>query len=357
MRFYLEHGWGDSLYTPSNLGSHKQIPILANDLNIPRSLDPYKDNLFYLADGRSDFPVQEKLIRRSARAGATVFDGEILYVEKVEVDEDAIKRVELRRCNFFAYASLSLQLQKGLRGRWRHSARHEQHFTTFKAAIAQPLQPLTLGCTCVTLFEHNSEVLVALAHRSSEVLNDSDVKGVLPSFGAEANIVGHQRSRYSLLFYNYFKEFAEEFFDLEELIQMARARRAHPDWILQLPAVEAITREARSGRLTVEYLGVGINPADGGFKCALLAWFRSDSFYRQLERDLRANWESSADERNTPSVQFIPLFDPLIDEWADHDELGPMSIFAIDLARARIKEIHSRALSEELADYPVCKRE
>jgi hypothetical protein len=67
MRFYRECGLYESLYTPSNLGTKERIPILANDLAIPRALDPYKDGLFYLEDRRSNFPVQERLVRRSAK--------------------------------------------------------------------------------------------------------------------------------------------------------------------------------------------------------------------------------------------------------------------------------------------------
>jgi hypothetical protein len=255
--------------------------------------------------------------------------------------------VELRRCNYFAYASLSLQLQKALRTRGRHSVQHKRHLTTFDVAISRPLQPQVLGCGFVTLFEENGELFVALAHRSSEILNVSNTKGILPTFGAESNIVGKERSRYSLLFYNYLKEFAEEFFDLEELVEMVKARRVHPDWILRLPAVEAIAREVKNGRLTMEYLGVAISPIDGAFLCAVLAWFRPGSFYGALKRDLHANWESSPDEQNAPAVQFVPLFDPLIDELADHGEIDPGSAFAIDLARGRVKEVRGEGFGQE----------
>lgn len=344
MRFYQERGLCDSLYTPGDVGANKQIPILPGDLIIPRMVDPYKDGLFHLASSRSNFPINRKLIRRSVRAGANIFDGEIVYVERVDVEAGTIKKIELRRCSFLAFASLSLQLQRVLRARWRRRTRHVQHFASFQTAISRPLQPQVLGCTCVTLFEDGSEIFIALAHRSREVMNESAVKSALPSFGVEPNIVGHERSSYSLIFYNYFKEFAEEFFDVEELVEAAKARRAHPDWILQLPAVEAIAREARNGRLAMEYLGVAIGPADGAFKCALLVRFRSPAFYRKLERDLRANWESSHGEGNQPSVQFVPLFSPLIDEWADREEIGATSIFAIDMARRRIKEIKRTAV-------------
>ena len=347
MRFYRERGLYESLYTPSSLEIKERIPVLANDLVIPRALDPYKDDLFYLEDRKSNFPVRERLVRRSSKAGATVFDGEILYVDRVEIEEGTIKKVALRRCNYFAYASLSLQLQKALRTRGRRSMQHKRHLTTFNTAISRPLQPQALGCGVVTLFEENGELFVALAHRSPEVLNVSNIKGILPTFGAESNIVGSERSRYSLLFYNYLKEFIEEFFDLEELVEMVKARRGHPDWILQLPAAKTIAREVKNGRLTMEYLGVAINPIDGAFLCATLAWFRPGSFYHALKRDLRVNWESSPDEQNAPAVQFVPLFDPHIDEWIDQGEIDPGSAFAIDLARGRVKEIRREGLDRE----------
>jgi hypothetical protein len=119
MRFYQRKGLCDSLYTPGDLGGNKQIPILWGDLTIPRTVDPYRDGLFYLETNRSNFPVNQKLIRRSVLAGANIFDGEILYVKKVDVETDTIKRVELGSCGFFAFASLSLQLQEALRSRWR----------------------------------------------------------------------------------------------------------------------------------------------------------------------------------------------------------------------------------------------
>jgi hypothetical protein len=151
-------------------------------------------------------------------------------------------------------------------------------------AISRPLQPQTLGCVCVSLFEKNGDLLVASAKRSSEVLYASGLKSTLPTFGVEANTIGGERSRYSLLFYNYLREFAEEFFDLEELIDTINARRIHPDWILKLPAVETITHEVKKRRLITEYLGVAINPADGALVCAVLAWFQSGQFFTDLTK-------------------------------------------------------------------------
>lgn len=342
VRFYTEHGLHDSLYTPSELGKNNQIPILTAGLSVPRRLDLNRDYLFRIEDGRSSFTVNNKLLRQAVRAGAVIFGGDILYAAKVDVEDNAIARVTLRNCDYLAYASLSLQLQKALREHWLRKSRsvqHEEHLCSFRDAIASPVQPQALGCAFVTLFEGGGDVLVAMSQRSSKVLNGSSSKGVLPTCGVESNIIGGEQSRYALLFYNFLREFAEEFFDLEELVESAKARRAHPDWILQIPAVESVLREARNGRLVMEHLGVAINPLDGAFVCAVLARFRSASFRRELVRGLQANWESSHGDLNEPPIQFIPLFDPLLDKWADDGEMAPEAAFALDLARKRVKEV------------------
>lgn len=341
VRFYEEHGLRDSLYTPRELGTNKQVGILAADFSIPRRLDLDRDHLFCVESGRSNFAVHEKLLRRAVRAGATIFGGDTLYVAKVNIEEGVITKVTLRNCDYLAYASLSLQLQRALRvRRFRKfdSVQHEEHLATFQNAIANPAQPQAFGCACVTLFEGQDEALVAISQRSSQVLNGSSAKGVLPTFGVEANVIGGEQSRYALLFYNFLREFAEEFFDLEELVEAAKARRAHPDWILQIPAVESVVREARNGGLVMEHLGVAISPIDGAFVCVILARFRSASFRRELVKGLQANWESSHGEFNEPPIQFLPLFDPLLDKWVDNGDITPEAAFAIDLARKRLKE-------------------
>jgi hypothetical protein len=344
VRFYTEHGLRDSLYTPSELGKNNQIPILAANLSIPRRLDLNRDYLFLVEDSRSSFPVNNKLLRQAVRAGAVIFGGDILYVAKVDVEDDAIAGVTLRNCDYLAYASLSLQLQRMLRehrvGR-SGSPQHKEYLSTFRNAIASPVQPQALGCAFVTLFESGGDVLVAISQRSSKVLNGSNSKGVVPTCGVESNNIGGEQSRYALLFYNFLREFAEEFFDLEELVESAKARRAHPDWILQIPAVESVVREARNGRLVMEHLGVAINPLDGAFVCAVLARFRSAPFRRDLVRGLQANWESSHGDLNEPPIQFISLFDPLLDKWADDGEIAPEAAFALDLARKRMGEVRS----------------
>jgi hypothetical protein len=284
--------------------------------------------------------VNQGYISALKRADAIVFDGEALYATRITTSDSSIDRIMLRRCNYFSYASLSMQLQSSLR---RPTHRNEliitEHLRDFDTAITCPVQPQVLGHPCVTLFNgSNGDVHVAMALRSSSVLTASGMKSVLPNFGVESNMLGEARSRFSLSFYNYLREYAEEFFDYEELIDVKKARRSHPDWILNLPEVTKLMAEIDAGRFRLEYIGIGLNPADNSLLVPLLARFDSNVYMDRLLIDLRANWESSSEVMESAPIQFLPLFSPKIDEWLRNGELDPVSALALDFARCRISE-------------------
>src|SRR4029077_20821319 len=92
------------------------------------------------------------------------------------------------------------------------------------------------------------------------------------------------------------------------------------------------------GRFKLEYLGIGLNPADNSLLVPLLARFDSTVYMRRLLTDLRANWESSIEALESAPIQFLPLFSPKIDEWLRNGELDPVSALALDFARSRIRE-------------------
>lgn len=140
--------------------------------------------------------------------------------------------------------------------------------------------PQAVGCSCVSVFTTADGPVVAVARRSSAVLHSPSSIAVIPSFGLESNVVAGQESRFGLFMYNYLREFAEELFDLEELIHVATARRVHPDWNFELPQVSRVIEEVDGARVKVVSMGASINPYDGALDYALLAEFNSSDFLR-----------------------------------------------------------------------------
>jgi hypothetical protein len=145
--------------------------------------------------------------------------------------------------------------------------------------------------------------------------------------------MGSRPSSYGLTFYNFVREFAEELFDLEELVQMTRARRFDPDWMFQLPSAARVLREVSAGRVQLLRTGLGINPNDGILNCAMIAHFYSPEFFEWLCQESRLNWESAENATPVANLELLRLDDPRIDEWAARKLIDPSSIFSLDLAR------------------------
>jgi hypothetical protein len=332
--YYKKRHHLGSLYKPRLIKNTTHIPILfepGQTRMIP--VQPQNETLFNCSGSWKTFPVNNRDIRWNMRRGVRLFDGELLWVESAHQQLDGNLRLRLGRFNYFAYATLSLQLQREMLSRWRRPRLHDRFLTSFSSALGGPLQPQAVGCVCATLFESEKQLYVAVAQRSPEVLNNPDVYSLLPAFGLESNTIAGQASRYGLTFYNLAREFCEEFFNMEELIEMSSARRADPDWIFQLAPAASFVEEADSGQLHVVRTGLAINPNDGSLNCALVAHFRSPEFFRQLRSQLRINWESISDVISPAPVRFLPLDDPRLDEWAQAHQMDSSSIFTLDLAR------------------------
>jgi hypothetical protein len=297
----------------------------------------YNDQLLHL-DGmtKERFAIDRRLIRQRRAQGARIFDGEILYLKEVGQAPDGTIRLVAGNCDYFSYATLSLRLEAELRSRFHNTPLHDTHFQDAVSALAKPLRPLGIGCSCATTFRLGNEYYVAIQNRSSEVMNLSNIRAVVPTFGLESNAVGQQTSAYSLLFYNYLKEFAEEFFDLEEVIHARTARRANPDWIFELPELARVKREVKSGRLRLAWTGISVSPFGGIVNVAMLAVSTSEAFFNFIKTTTKANWEATEGGLPDPPIEYIRLDDPRIDAWVDAGLLSANSAFALDRARQRL---------------------
>jgi hypothetical protein len=173
---------------------------------------------------------------------------------------------------------------------------------------------------------------------------------LLPVFGMECDAIGGRASEYGLTFYNFVREFCEEFFDLEELVHMMASRHVDPDWIFQLPSAAAVLHEATAHRLRLRRTGFGVNPNDGILNCALIAHFTSKRFFQWLRLNCRLNWESASGSGSLTPLEFVRLDDLRLDAWVDRLEIDPSSVFALDMARKYAIGIGKHPASPTTAD-------
>jgi hypothetical protein len=333
--YYVKHGAGDRLYVPTMIAGRAPVAavggttdgfpveVLRSDGELVR-LDPKAE--------REVLPYDRRLIESQIRRGARIFDGEILYVKDRKWLDDGRLCLVAGRCNFFSYATLTLRLQEEAT-RFRSSSKYREHLMSLSPHTSARIRPQAIGCSCATVFESDSGPMLAVSNRSSEVVTAASSRATLPSFGMETNAIGGESSEYGLFYHNYVREFAEEFFDLEELVHMMMSRRSDPDWMFQLPQVKMIDDQAKSGGLDLQCMGMACNPHDGALNFIFLGHFRSVDFYRWVRRESRANWESNARTAGNAPIEFVGLFDSKIDEWVAEGHIHGCSVVSVDLAR------------------------
>jgi hypothetical protein len=311
--------------------------LVDNSWLFSRPIDPHANKMI-VANGASkeDFKVNLRAIRRRRAQGATIFDGELMYLKSISQGSNGEPILLAGVCNYYAWATLSLRLEAELRWPWRRRSLHNRFFQNAVSAASHPVQPLAIGCTCVTVFNGGDRLYVAVQNRSSEVMTDSSIRTVVPTFGLEGNVIGGRTSRFSLLYYNYFREFAEEFFDLESVIHASISRRVDPDWIFEFPELKLVEREVRADRFRLECTGISVSPVGGFMNIALLAISTSESFFNSTRRRAIANWEAARGGQEIPPIEFLELQNPKLDIWAKNGTLSPSSVFALDQARKRL---------------------
>jgi len=333
VEYYTDRGLASSLYVPKMVGPGKEIALLHDpSITFPPEIDIYRDDFLACDHTFTRFPVDKSVIRHYRRIGARLFDGEFMLAKAVTLHGDELTRLHVGRFNFFAYASICFKIQREIMSRWRRPVLHDTYLQTFRGSLGSDLQPQAVGCMAAVLVHGDDGIYLAIARRSTEVVNGPGMRSLAPVFGFECNAIGGRTSKYGLTFYNFVREFSEEFFDFEDLVDMMRSRHVDPDWIFQLPAAAAIRREAIEGRLVLRRTGVAINPNDGIVNIAVVAHFTSPSFFEQLLPEMRPNWETAGDMSAGP-IEFVKIDDPRIDEWVAKQAIDPSSVFALDLAR------------------------
>lgn len=338
--YYAEHGASGRLYIPIMVAGRNPVAAVGTTTDgFPIDILRSDGELVRLDPGaeREVLPFDRRLIESQVKRGARIFDGEILYVKDREPVGDGRIRLVAGRCNFFSYATLTLRLQEEVT-RLRSSSKYREFLAALSPDAPTEVQPQAMGCSCATVFETENGPMLAVSRRSSEVVTAASSRATLPSFGMETHALGGHASEHGLFYHNYVREFAEEFFDLEELVHMMMSRRSDPDWIFQLPQVAMIDDQVKSGNLDLQCMGMACNPHDGALNFILLGHFRSADFYRWVRRESRANWESNANSPGDAPIEFIGLFDRKIDDWVDEGHIHGCSVVSIDLARQYLSQ-------------------
>lgn len=300
------------------------------------------------------FPINRRALRRHRLMGGRLYDAwpESLYLDEVG-EEDSRLKLFVRPCNYSQIASALLSLQHETARAARRSNQvlgrffvrtplRDRYLPDVPAVGVQRDVPFSIGST--TLLAVKDEVhgySIAIQTRSPSVITAPNLKAVIPNFGLEANRLGGNQSKYSVVFFNFMKEYLEELFDYEELIGDISQHRLEPDWFEDLPEAETLLAALGRGRFSLEFLGLGIDCLSGTAVLGLLAVADDPTLVEELRTSLTVNWEVASSDSDVAPVEFVGIDDSRLAFWHQTGRYQSSSVFTIALGLAELHRRHN----------------
>ncbi len=295
---------------------------------------------------KQDFPHKLRLIKRRSSLGQWVFgEGNTFYLDRIVSQPEL--NVFVRPCHFSQMATKLIELEEetfsAAKSRLkRKTPLRDRCLRDLLTASKVIERPFSVGCTAVFAIRNDDNFQLLLQTRSTSTITFGGSKAVIPNFGLEPNRNEGGQSKHGILFHNFLKEYCEELFDYEELIDIQAQRRPTPDWFTCLPEARELLQLYDEGMFRLEFLGFGIDALNGTGSIALLAIVNDSSFSSKLRESITANWEVASPTPNDEAIAFIDYKDPILETWLRDGRLQYGSAFTIALAIKRLEAYDSK---------------
>ncbi len=338
---YDRHGWSDRLYLPVTVDGALPIPMLGDGAPaFMGTISPTDDApIDVISSKREELPFDSKLVERKHEAGIDIWDGSVLFLKGSGGAAPApTPPVLVGVCNYFASMTLGDTVQRECRADTDPGIL-TSHFSSFDAArLATAPGPISVGADAVCVFEDQRDQVVVLHRRSDEVVNSHGLHTVSPAFGFEPNWIRAQRSRFGLVYYNFLKEFLEEFWGDKAVAHAADRPRAHPDWIFASEPGSRVLREVDEGRVTLACAGASLDLTHPSLTLALVVRFQSREFLDYVKW-APGCWEGREASIEEPALSFLGLHGSELSSLMNCGTMKSTSIFALDRARSYLTAI------------------
>ncbi len=363
LRYHEVHGSSADLFH-CKIGSFEiPIPFLTqSSWQWTRTIGHGSDDLLRYA--RTDalrFDIDLPAISRRDAIGQRIFDEPALYLDYVSFHGSDPPEFHVKTCRYYEIATNLIRLEEEamtalMANKVTNLRYRDGGLMSLKSATLAGLKPLPLGCATVMAFRVNGSYELVLHVRSSSTITFGGVEAVSPTFGLAPVLSAFEKVDRSLIFYNFVREYLEELFDYEELVQVVKNRRADPDWIFNLPESKLLFQSAG---FTLECLGAGFNAFNGSLQFALLARVEDQEAASELKRRIKANWEVAQSDLDSSTMRFIDWKSFELEEKLRQRTYNPASAYALARALQRLRKLEKereevsaekRAEQEDAAD-------
>jgi hypothetical protein len=267
---------------------------LLDELKIHESRDSI---LFDNSKGElsTEYRIDYDLIDERELIGQRIWDAPTMYLDNITGSaQDGGIKIAVKACRYFESATRMIELENetinGVKfGKYDGCPLRKEFFLKVSGIKHNLYRPMTLGCMVVFALKAKSGYDIIYQTRSTENATANSVVAIAPTFGLSP-FLGKPPKNKGLLFYNFLKEYLEEFFNQRELIQPFDLRTPYDRYYESLYSRPEV-RPLLSDHFNLYYLGFGFNLINGYPNIGLLAKLDSRDDSDFIKKHVDPNWE------------------------------------------------------------------
>lgn len=322
--YYIKNGFEANLFMASINGEKKQIPFLTKNNWFGKCFDT--KTLLKIGNDRDscDVKVDKKFITKRKLLGQTLWDAPFLCLKKISETEFSIT-IETIKCQYYQYVSkcglLEEETIKLINRKRKKSPLRDKYARTLDHLINGRLSANGIGVQSLIAFKSTNGYEFLLQKRSDKLCIAPGYTAVVPCFGCIPWEDSNEES--DILLFNFLKEFYEELYNQEELIE--NTKRLREDWFFDREPIRTLLELKRKGEFTLHAIGFGFDALTAEVNISLLAQINNTDFIKQELRRMQYNWEIKG-------IETINQGSKKMAEWLKSGELLPSCAFAISNA-------------------------
>jgi hypothetical protein len=292
----------------------------------------------------SSFKVDHRLISLRELHGQKVFNNPTFYTRAITF-QDGVTQIEIARTEYYHIITNLIALEeetfKSILSGKRHVPLRDQYFRDRATAKAMGMRPLSFGVNVGFVLKSGTGLEILLQVRSNQTVTYGGSKALFPCFGLAPIENDGTLSSDAELYYNFVKEYLEEFFDYEELVDKLSEKRADPLWFMELPEAVEIAAARRNGKLKLVVLGFGMDCLSGTTSLSMLVELSDMELGRKIVKNTVGNWEVASPTVTEESLELLDLFSPKLGQYLENDLLHYGSAFTLERIQQYYREERS----------------
>jgi hypothetical protein len=322
IRYYQRCGRASELYTVQIGDSQETIPLLtsAEWLTSFRVGKGYPPLVCDHGQATRQFSIDQRGLTRRERMGQRLFNAPALYFENVRREGERLQ-VDARRCGYYHVATSLLALEeetfKAVRSKGlRSTPVRDWWLGSPKDGRGQIRKPFSIAASVALVFNTNTGPRILLQTRSHRTVTYGGLGAVIPYFGV-VPLAGIQEvarvdeiGEVDLLETNLAKEYCEELFSYDQLVEETKLRQADPRWFWTLPEAKEMRDMLDAGNASFRCLGFGFDGLNGSATLALMLMFDKPEFADDIIQRIICNWEVADRSTEAESIEFVDLPSP-----------------------------------------------